>query len=168
MLVIARIYVLSPRTLTNQCQPQAPTLAGIHLPELRFHIAKSLSVTSTSYAVPTTHRSSLQPVIGSDEVSYSYPQKTADWASRQASHFGRHAVSRDEPSRSTWFATAFDGLLDLEEGIDLALYLGVYQKLGAYVENAVLTFRNGRARYRGQYRGVHATARGAAEERPAA
>ena len=29
--------------------------------------------------------------------------------------------------------------LDLEEGIDLALYLGVYQKLGAYVENAVLT-----------------------------
>jgi FkbM family methyltransferase len=28
--------------------------------------------------------------------------------------------------------------LDLEEGIDLALYLGVYQKLGAYVENAVL------------------------------
>ena len=47
--------------------------------------------------------------------------------------------------------------LDLEEGIDLALYLGVYQKLGAYVENAVLRSGmvahdigaiSGRSRYR--------------------
>jgi FkbM family methyltransferase len=38
-------------------------------------------------------------------------------------------------------AVVRDGIrwsLDLTEGIDLALYLGAYQKLGAYVENAVL------------------------------